>query len=187
MVDFSAVDDSGFQLLQIIIIISISVLCAFFIFSYYTISYIKENWNDSRCRPEYMMFAGWLGYDADENYRYCLNEQNKDIQKHTKKKTKNFFNWYSFGMKKIRQITVGAARKLDQIQLGNNQILGDVKEVIDNIKSIIIVAIENLTSLLKKLLALGSIIILTITSSVTTIKGMQQGTLGAITALSSQK
>ena len=181
------VDDGGFQLLQIIIIISISVLCAFFIFSYYAISYIKENWNDNRCRPEYMMFAGWLGYDADENYRYCLNEQNKDIQKHTKKKTKNFFNWYSFGMKKIRQITVGAARKLDQIQLGNNQILGDVKEVIDNIKSIIIVAIENLTALLKKLLALGSIIILTITSSVTTIKGMQQGTLGAITALSKQE
>jgi len=181
------VDDGGFQLLQIIIIISISVLCAFFIFSYYAISYIKENWNDNRCRPEYMMFAGWLGYDADENYRFCLNEQNNVIQKKTLKKTKNFFNWYSYGMKKIRNITVGAARKLDQIQLGNNQILGDVKGMIDNIKSIIKTAIENLTILLKKLLALGSIIIFTITSSATTLKGIQQGTLGAITALSDKQ
>jgi hypothetical protein len=33
---------------------------------------IKENWNQYRCSPMAMPFAGYLGYDALENFAFCI-------------------------------------------------------------------------------------------------------------------
>ena len=65
----------GYETLQIIIIVVIGVLIAFFIFSTYAIEYVNNNWNEYRCQPLYMMIAGILGHDPDENNKYCIEKQ----------------------------------------------------------------------------------------------------------------
>ena len=69
----------GYETLQIILIVVIGILIAFFIFSTYAIEYVNNNWNEYRCQPLYMMIAGILGHDPDENNKYCVEQQTNII------------------------------------------------------------------------------------------------------------
>lgn len=62
--------DLGTALLIIVIFI------ALYISSFLAIGLkkIKENWNDYRCSPMAMPFAGYLGYDALENFAFCIGK-----------------------------------------------------------------------------------------------------------------
>jgi hypothetical protein len=62
--------DLGTALLIIVIFI------ALYISSFLAIGLkkIKENWNQYRCSPMAMPFAGYLGYDALENFAFCIGK-----------------------------------------------------------------------------------------------------------------
>jgi hypothetical protein len=62
--------DLGTALLIIVIFI------ALYISSFLAIGLkkIKENWNEYRCSPMAMPFAGYLGYDALENFAFCIGK-----------------------------------------------------------------------------------------------------------------
>ena len=40
---------------------------------------IKQNWPKYRCNPSVMPFAGQLGYDAMENFTYCIGNIQMDL------------------------------------------------------------------------------------------------------------
>ena len=46
-----------------------------FIFSgVFNIKKVKEDWPNQRCQPMIMPFAGLFGYDAKENFDFCLGK-----------------------------------------------------------------------------------------------------------------
>ena len=67
--------DLGTALLIIVIFI------ALYISSFLAIGLkkIKENWNEYRCSPMAMPFAGYLGYDAMENFAFCIGAIQKTL------------------------------------------------------------------------------------------------------------
>ena len=38
------------------------------------LSKIQANWSEYRCQPQIMPIAGLFGYDANENFQFCLQQ-----------------------------------------------------------------------------------------------------------------
>jgi hypothetical protein len=62
--------DLGTTLLIIVIFIALYVSS----FLAIGLKKIKENWNEYRCSPMAMPFAGYLGFDALENFAFCIGK-----------------------------------------------------------------------------------------------------------------
>jgi hypothetical protein len=62
-------------------ILIIVIFIALYISSFLAIGLkkIKENWNEYRCSPMAMPFAGYLGYDAMENFAFCIGSIQKTL------------------------------------------------------------------------------------------------------------
>ena len=62
-------------------ILIIIIFIALYISSFLAIGLkkIKENWNEYRCSPMAMPFAGYLGYDAMENFAFCIGSIQKTL------------------------------------------------------------------------------------------------------------
>jgi hypothetical protein len=62
-------------------ILIIVIFIALYVSSFLAIGLkkIKENWNEYRCSPMAMPFAGYLGYDAMENFAFCIGSIQKTL------------------------------------------------------------------------------------------------------------
>ena len=62
-------------------ILIIVIFIALYISSFLAIGLkkIKENWNEYRCSPMAMPFAGYLGYDTMENFAFCIGSIQKTL------------------------------------------------------------------------------------------------------------
>ena len=62
-------------------ILIIIIFIALYVSSFLAIGLkkIKENWNEYRCSPMAMPFAGYLGYDAMENFAFCIGSIQKSL------------------------------------------------------------------------------------------------------------
>ena len=60
-------------------ILIIVIFIALYVSSFLAIGLkkIKENWNEYRCSPMAMPFAGYLGFDAMENFAVCIGSGTK--------------------------------------------------------------------------------------------------------------
>lgn len=62
-------------------ILIIIIFIALYVSSFLAIGLkkIKENWNEYRCSPMAMPFAGYLGFDAMENFAFCIGSIQKTL------------------------------------------------------------------------------------------------------------
>jgi hypothetical protein len=61
-------------LFVVILIITITFLLIFGVGRIFDVRNIKKNWATERCKPMIMPFAGLFGYDAKENFDFCLGK-----------------------------------------------------------------------------------------------------------------
>ena len=65
---------SGFTmaLIKFVILTVIQIIILIYVFLGGGISEILQNWPKYRCNPMMMPFAALFGYDASENFNYCM-------------------------------------------------------------------------------------------------------------------
>jgi len=170
----------GYETLQIALIIVIGVLIAFFIFSTYAIEYINNNWNEYRCQPLYMMIAGLLGHDADKNNRYCVEQQSIIIADERGKENEEFKKKLNFSNMNFKNSLGSITTTINNMSTNFMNGQKSINKVINNIKASIMFMMEKLKVIIKKLLAVATVIIYTLFSSIVFVKSMVGGTVGGL-------
>jgi hypothetical protein len=173
-------EDTGFENMQIILIIVIMVFIAGYIFSTYAIGYINNNWNEYRCQPLYMMIAGLIGHDPDENHKYCQALLASTYSEDTTVKMEQKESLFKKALESIQESGNEIVNKLDTMSGVHNEATSGIVKVINNFKAVIMFMMEKLKVIIKKLLAIATVIIYTLFSTVIFMKSMMGGTLGAL-------
>ena len=64
---------------------------------------VKEHWNDHRCNPIYMPFAGWIRPDisTSENFYTCINLMGSDIFKYILDSIHELFSTLNSGISEV--------------------------------------------------------------------------------------
>ena len=171
---------TGFETMQIVIIVIIMIFVAGLIFSRYAVKYINNNWNEYRCQPLYMMIAGLIGHDADENYKYCQEYNATIAGKPIIEKNEKKMGAISKVVELLQKTGTDIAYKIDSMDAVHNEATAGIMNVINNFKSTIMFMMEKLKVIIKKLLAVATVIIYTLFSSVVFMKSMMGGTFGGI-------
>ena len=173
----------GYETLQIILIVVIGILIAFFIFSTYAIEYVNNNWNEYRCQPLYMMIAGILGHDPDENNKYCVEQQASIIVHEQTKKIEEDRKDLLSASSAASAAATSIVGMITKMSAGYNKSNNSINKVINNVTATIMFMMEKLKIIIKKLLAIATIIIYTLFSSIVFVKSMMGGTIGGITGI----
>ena len=173
----------GYETLQIILITVIGILIAFFIFSTYAIEYVNNNWNEYRCQPLYMMIAGILGHDPDENNKYCIEKQANIIATEQTKAIEDAKKDSTLATSLATDAANSIVGMITKMSAGYNKSSNSINKVINNITATIMFMMEKLKIIIKKLLAIATIIIYTLFSSIVFVKSMMGGTIGGITGI----
>jgi len=180
MSDMELGEETGVETLQITLIVIIMIFIAGFIFSRYAIKYINNNWNEYRCQPMYMMIAGLIGHDPDENHIYCQELLASEYSKDRTDKMEQSDSLFNSALKSIQDSGSEIVNKIDNMASVHNEATKGITRVINNFKAVIMFMMEKLKVIIKKLLAIATVIIYTLFSSTIFMKSMLGGTLGTL-------
>ena len=169
--------------LQIFLIILIAILCASYIFISYTLEYVNTNWSEYRCQPIFMVLAGLIGHDANENNKYCVGHASKKVANTHSKLTGEFMDLFNESSNTFSGYASDFGNKLATLDSTHTQGIAMIKSTINNVKSTLYFMMEKLKIIMKKLLAIATIIIYTLFSSVVLVKSMAGGVIGEIDTL----
>jgi len=173
-------EGTGFETMQIVLIIIVMILIAGFVFSIYAIKYINQNWEEYRCQPLYMMIAGLIGHDPDENHIYCQKKMAALSASNITEKMDRDNEKRNTIAKTLQRVASEMAHKINSVDSVHNQATQGILSVINNFKGTILFMMEKLKIIIKKLLAIATVIIYTLFSSVIFMKSMMGGTLGGL-------
>jgi hypothetical protein len=173
-------EGTGFETIQIVLIVLVMIFIAGFVFSIYAIKYINNNWQEYRCQPLYMMIAGLIGHDPDENHTYCQkNLASQSASEMTKKMDEDNDKRNTIA-NTLQSLANEMVYKINSVDSVHNQATKGIMTVINNFKATIMFMMEKLKVIIKKLLAIATVIIYTLFSSVIFMKSMINGTLGGL-------
>jgi len=141
---------------------------------------IKQDWPKYRCNPSVMPFAGQLGYDAIENFTFCIGNIQADLM--------GFFLKPIYFVMEIA-VSLGEAL-MDSIQNIRGMIswlrfsifgiIGDVLGIFVNIISRFQLIIIQIKTLVMKMMAISVVILYKIEGAMMTGKSIYRGPIGDV-------
>lgn len=172
-----------FESLQILLIVIIAILIASYIYVTHAMDYINNNWSEYRCQPMFMFLAGAMGHDADENNKHCATRHINYVADKHSKKTSEIVKLYDEGMNTFKKYIVNFGDQLTKLNTSHDFAISSIKKKINDVLSVIYYLVEKLKIIMKKLLAIATVIIYTLFSSVIVIKSMMGGVVGGIDSI----
>ena len=166
------------------IILTLTIIIIFiglFALNYLTIGLkeIKENWPKHRCSPMIMPFAGSLGFDAMENFTFCIANIQKNMMGH-------FLAPVSFNLSMIGGLGGSLMTALNKMRIMFSSlrnmitnIVGDVFGIVLNVVIQFQKLIIKLKDLIFKIIGSMTITIYMLQSAMHTGKSIYRGPIGS--------
>ena len=141
---------------------------------------VKQNWPKYRCNPSIMPLAGQLGYDAIENFTFCIGNIQADLMGF-------FLKPIYFVMELTASLGKALMNSIQQIRemiswlrFSIFAIVGDVLGIFINIITRFQLIIIQMKTLVMKMIAITIVILYKIQGAMMTGKSIYRGPIGDI-------
>ena len=141
---------------------------------------IKQNWPKYRCNPSVMPFAGQLGYDAFENFTYCIGNIQMDLMGYFLRPIYFVIEMASSLGKELMNSIQSIREMISWMRFSIFGIITDVLGIFINIVSRFQILIIQMKTLVMKMIAITVVILYKIEGAVMTGKSIYRGPIGDV-------
>ena len=141
---------------------------------------IKANWPKYRCNPSVMPFAGQLGYNAIENFTFCIGNIQTDLMNFFLKPIYFVIQMASNLGKQLMESIQSIRGIISWIRFSIFAIIGDVLGIFINVISRFQLIIIQMKTLVMKMIAITVVILYKIEGAVMTGKSIYRGPIGDV-------
>jgi len=141
---------------------------------------IKQNWPKYRCNPSVMPFAGQLGYDAFENFTYCIGNIQMDLMGYFLRPIYFVIEMASSLGKELMNSIQSIREMISWMRFSIFGIITDVLGIFINIVSRFQILIIQMKTLVMKMIAITVVILYKIEGAMMTGKSIYRGPIGDV-------
>ena len=141
---------------------------------------IKQNWPKYRCNPSVMPFAGQLGYDAFENFTYCIGNIQMDLMGFFLRPIYFVIEIASSLGKELLNSIQSIREMISWMRFSIFGIITDVLGIFINIVSRFQILIIQMKTLVMKMIAITVVILYKIEGAMMTGKSIYRGPIGDV-------
>tara|TARA_B100000795_G_C22684272_1_gene393018 strand:- start:43 stop:585 length:543 start_codon:yes stop_codon:yes gene_type:complete len=141
---------------------------------------IKKDWPKYRCNPSIMPLAGHLGYDAIENFTFCIGNIQTDLMGFFLKPIYFVMEITSSLGKALMESIQQIREMISWLRFSIFAIVGDVLGIFVNIISRFQIIIIQMKTLVMKMIAITVVILYKIQGAMMTGKSIYRGPIGDI-------
>jgi len=141
---------------------------------------IKQNWPKYRCNPSVMPFAGQLGYDAFENFTYCIGNIQMDLMGYFLRPIYFIIDIASSLGKELMNSIQSIREMMSWMRFSIFGIITDVLGIFINIVSRFQILIIQMKTLVMKMISITVVILYKIEGATMTGKSIYRGPIGDV-------
>ena len=164
-----------------VLIIILAFLMMYFISVIVTgLKKIKQNWPKYRCNPSVMPLAGQLGYDAAENFTYCIGNMQMDLMGYFLRPI-YFVIQVAADLGKSLMNSIQSIRDMiSWMRFSILGIIGDVLGIFMNIITRFQLLVIQMKTLVMKMIAITVVILYKVEGAMMTGKSIYRGPIGDV-------
>lgn len=137
------------------IFIIILILLTFLLVKMFSeIRKIQNNWDEYRCKPSVMPFAGLFGKNAEENFQYCLANSQKDLMGYFMAPLNQTFGLFATLGKGILGDMQQIRSVIDWLRKMSSKFGFDIVGLMKGMLQIALITIMKILDLIKKVIAM---------------------------------
>lgn len=137
------------------IFIIILILLTFLLVKMFSeIRKIQNNWDEYRCKPTVMPFAGLFGKNAEENFQYCLANSQKDLMGYFMAPLNQTFGLFATLGKGILGDMQQIRSVIDWLRKMSSKFGFDIVGLMKGMLQIALITIMKILDLIKKVIAM---------------------------------
>jgi hypothetical protein len=141
---------------------------------------IKQNWPKYRCNPSVMPFAGQLGYDAVENFTYCIGNIQMDLMSYFLRPIYFVIEIAASLGKELMNSIQSIREMISWLRFSIFGIITDVLGIFINIISRFQLLVIQMKTLVMKMIAITVVILYKIEGAMMTGKSIYRGPIGDV-------
>ena len=141
---------------------------------------IKKDWPKYRCNPSVMPFAGQLGYDAMENFTFCIGNIQGDLMGYFLKPIYFVMNLASSLGEVLAENIQNIRSMISWMRFSIFAIIGDVLGIFINVISRFQLLMIRIKSLVMKMIAITVVLLYKIEGAMLTGKSIYNGPIGDV-------
>jgi hypothetical protein len=168
------------DMLNVLIILMLFLLMYFISIIVTGLKKIKQNWPKYRCNPSVMPFAGQLGYDATENFTYCIGNMQMDLMGFFLRPIYFVIQIAADLGKTLMESVQNIRDMVSWMRFSILGIIGDVLGIFMNIITRFQLLVIQMKTLVMKMIAVTVVVLYKIEGAMMTGKSVYNGPIGGV-------
>lgn len=168
------------DMLNVLIIILAFLLMYFISVIVSGLKKIKQNWPKYRCNPSVMPLAGQLGYDAAENFTYCIGNMQMDLMGYFLRPVYFVIEIAADLGKALMESIQSIRDMISWMRFSILSVIGDVLGIFMNIITRFQLLVIQMKTLVMKMIAITVVILYKIEGAMMTGKSIYRGPIGDV-------
>ena len=141
---------------------------------------IKQNWPKYRCNPSVMPLAGQLGYDAAENFTYCIGNMQMDLMGYFLRPIYFVIQVAADLGKSLMESIQSIRDMISWMRFSILGVIGDVLGIFMNIITRFQLLVIQMKTLVMKMIAITVVILYKVEGAMMTGKSIYRGPIGDV-------